>query len=326
MSDTFYPFYPDFSSKRFLVTGGAGFIGSHVLNFLSESKALHVKVLDNLSTGYHSNIQHCLRLPNFQWIEGDITDEQICLAACRDVDVVIHLAALGSVPRSIANPLASHAANSTGFLNVLWAAKENKVSKVVYASSSSVYGDQMDLPKREGREGSPLSPYAFTKQSNEAYAKLFSELYGLQTIGLRFFNVFGPRQNKLGPYAAFIPLALDALLAGTALTIFGDGKQSRDFTYVANSVWAVRGAVEAGEEASGKAYNVACGDSTSLLDVVAMLEEVGGKKIEVKFAAPRQGDIKDSLADISKAKNYLAFDSIADLKSGLKMTYNAFMP
>lgn len=326
MSEKIYPFIPDFSNKRFLVTGGAGFIGSHVVDFLLLTKALHVKVLDNLSTGYLANIQHCTGLPNVQLIEGDITDEQICSAACQNVDVVIHLAALGSVPRSIANPLASHAANSTGFLNVLWAAKENSVSKVIYASSSSVYGDDLTLPKKEGKEGQPLSPYAFTKQSNEAYAKLFSELYGLQTIGLRFFNVFGPRQNKLGPYAAFIPLAMDAMSQGTPLSIFGDGTQSRDFTYVANSVWAIRGAVEASPEASGKAYNVACGDSTSLLDVVTLMKRISGKEIELKFAPPRQGDIKDSLADISLAKKHLGFDSIVDLKVGLELTLDRFKP
>lgn len=324
MNKEFYPFLPDFSNKRFLVTGGAGFIGSHVLDFLLETKASHVKILDNLSTGYLDNITHCKEQANFEWIEGDITDPSTCLSICHNVDVVIHLAALGSVPRSIANPLASHAANSTGFLNVLWAAKENGVSKVVYASSSSVYGNDLTLPKKEGKEGEPLSPYAFTKQSNEAYAKLFFDLYGLETIGLRFFNVFGPRQNKLGPYAAFIPLALEALDSGSSMSIFGDGSQSRDFTYVANSVWAISGAIGASKEASGRAYNIACGDSTSLLDVIAQLEEISNRKANLRFAPPRQGDIKDSLADISLAKQYLNFDSIVALRTGLEVTYKAF--
>lgn len=321
MSFTFYPRIPDFSTKRFLITGGAGFIGSHVLDFLVQTNASSLRVLDNLSTGLKQNVQHLLGQVEF--VEGDICQPETCEKACEGIDVVIHLAALGSVPRSIANPLGTHAANSTGFLNMLWAAKSKGVQKVIFASSSSVYGDNMELPKREGREGAPISPYAFTKQSNEAYAKLFSELYGLETIGLRFFNVFGPRQSKEGAYAAFIPLVLGALASQKPLTLFGDGTQSRDFTFVANSVWGISCSIQANSEASGKAYNVACGESTSLLGVVKMIEEITGKKIELQFAPPRQGDIKDSLADISLAKKLLGFSSLCDLKAGLAFTLSS---
>lgn len=324
MLNSFYPTLPDFSGKRFLVTGGAGFIGSHLLDFLVSSKASHIKVLDNLITGSKANVQHLLKSGKIEFLEGDIIHPEVCGEVCDEVDVVIHLAALGSVPRSIANPLASHAANSTGFLNILWASKEKGVQKVIYASSSSVYGDNIDLPKQEGQEGKPLSPYAFTKQSNEAYAKLFFELYGLETIGMRFFNIFGPRQSKFGPYAAFIPLAMDALLEGNILTLNGNGKQSRDFTFVPNAVWALGKAVAASKEASGKAYNVACGGSTSLLEIVSILEEIAGRKVNVHLGPPRQGDIKDSLADISLAKKNLGFQPICEVKEGLAETLLTF--
>jgi UDP-N-acetylglucosamine 4-epimerase len=205
-----YPYIPDFSHLSFLVTGGVGFIGSHLLDFLVECKAQKVVVLDNYSTGKKENIQHLVEYGNIEWVLGDVTNLSDCNKACKDIDMVIHLAALGSVPRSIANPIATHNTNSTGFLNILSSAKDNGVKKVVYASSSSVYGDEDTLPKKEGNEGKPLSPYAFTKQSNEEYAALFGDLYGLPTIGLRFFNIFGERQSKDGPYATFIPLAMHA--------------------------------------------------------------------------------------------------------------------
>lgn len=317
MTQSFYPSLLDFSQTRFLVTGGAGFIGSNLLDFLVASKAKHITVLDNLSTGKIQNIQHLLKLSNFKFVEGDITRSEDCENACNKVDIIVHLAALGSVPRSITNPLATHEANSTGFLNMLWAAKSNGVKKVIYASSSSVYGDNTASPKREGFEGNPLSPYAFTKQSNEAYAKLFGDLYHLETIGLRFFNIFGKRQNKDGPYAAFVPLAIDAANSGNTLKIYGDGSQSRDFTHVSNAVWAIANAVLAEKKASGKAYNVACGHSTSLLDVVQLVEKIAQKNIKLNFSPPRQGDIKDSLADISLAFKNLNFKSICNFEQGL---------
>lgn len=317
MTQSFYPTIPDFRQIRFLVTGGAGFIGSNLLDFLIASNAKKITVLDNLSTGKIQNVQHLLNRSNFRFVEGDITRSGDCDTLCEEIDIVVHLAALGSVPRSITNPLATHEANSTGFLNMLWAAKSNEVKKVIYASSSSVYGDNPASPKCEGFEGHPLSPYAFTKQSNEAYAKLFGDLYGLETIGLRFFNIFGKRQNKDGPYAAFVPLVIDAANSGNTLKIYGDGSQSRDFTHVSNAVWAISNAVLAEKMASGKAYNVACGNSTSLLDVVKLVEKIAQKNIKLNFSPPRQGDIKDSLADISLAFKNLNFKSICSFEQGL---------
>ena len=317
MTQSFYPINLDFSQTRFLVTGGAGFIGSNLLDFLIACNSKHITVLDNLSTGSIQNIQHLLNHSNFKFIEGDITRSEICDSVCNEIDIVVHLAALGSVPRSISNPLATHEANSTGFLNMLWAAKSNGAKKVIYASSSSVYGDNIASPKREGFEGNPLSPYAFTKQSNEAYAKLFGNLYGLETIGLRFFNIFGKRQNKDGPYAAFVPLAIEAAHTGNTLKIYGDGSQSRDFTHVSNAVWAITNAALADKKASYLAYNVACGNSTSLLDVVELVEKISRKNIKLQFLEPRQGDIKDSLADITLAFENLNFKSICNFELGL---------
>ena len=317
MSHIFYPTVFDFSQTRFLVTGGAGFIGSNLLDFLIASKSKQITVLDNLSTGKIQNIQHLLTHSSFKFIEADITSSSDCESACKGIDIIVHLAALGSVPRSIAHPLATHEANCTGFLNMLWAAKTNGIKKIIYASSSSVYGDNTASPKREGFEGNPLSPYAFTKQSNEAYAKLFGDLYGLETIGLRFFNIFGKRQNKDGEYAAFVPLAIDAANSGNTLKICGDGSQSRDFTHVSNAVWAISNAVLAEKMASGKAYNVACGNSTSLLDVVKLVERISQKNIKINFSPPRQGDIKDSLADISLSFKNLNFKSICHFEQGL---------
>lgn len=316
-----YPFYPHFDSIRFLVTGGAGFIGSHVIDFLVASQAKSIRVLDNVSTGDKMNLAPHIANGIVEFVEGDITDPETCQNACWGVDVVIHLAALGSVPRSVANPLVSHAANSTGFLNMLWAAKESSVKKVVYASSSSVYGDHPVLPKVEGQEGNPLSPYAFTKQSNEAYAKLFGDLYGLATIGLRFFNIFGSRQNKDGPYAAFIPLAIQASKTGEPLSIYGDGLQSRDFTHVSNAVWAVAKSVSADKGASNKAYNVACGDSVSLLDVVEKLNALSGSTIPLTFLPPRQGDVRNSLADITRIRTLMDFEPVCSFEQGLKAVY-----
>lgn len=318
MTLNFYPSIPDFSQKRFLVTGGAGFIGSHVLDFLVAAKAQHVLVLDNLSTGRIENIQHHLASASIQFVQGDITSVIDCKNATENIDYIVHLAALGSVPRSVANPIATHEANSTGFLNILWAAKEQNVKKVIYASSSSVYGDNTASPKREGFEGKPLSPYAFTKQSNEAYAKLFGDLYGLETIGLRFFNIFGKRQNKDGPYAAFVPLTIEAAKTGDELKIYGDGTQSRDFTHVSNAVWAISNSIMADNQASSRAFNVACGSSTSLLDVVKIVEKISKKQVHVNFAAPRKGDIKDSLADISNSSKYLNYNVVCAFEEGLK--------
>lgn len=321
----FYPYIPDFSQHSFLVTGGAGFIGSHLLDFLVQSKAKKVVVLDNYSTGRKENIEHLASFSSIEWVQGDITQLSDCQKVCKGIDMVIHLAALGSVPRSIANPLATHATNSTGFLNILLAAKENRVKKVIYASSSSVYGNEETLPKTEGKEGKPLSPYAFTKQSNEEYAALFTDLYGLPSVGLRFFNIFGERQSKDGPYAAFIPLAMQAAIAGSNLTLFGNGTQSRDFTHVSNAVWAMACAVQAQNLTSALVFNVACGRSISLLEIVGHLEVISGRKIQVLFGPSRKGDVLNSLADISQANKLLDFSPVCNLEKGLEKTYEYFL-
>ncbi|HAR19516.1 MAG TPA: LPS biosynthesis protein WbpP [Cytophagales bacterium] len=315
----------DLSQHTFLVTGGAGFIGSHLLDLLVESNAKKVVVLDNYSTGRKENIEHFASYASIEWVQGDITQLSDCQKVCIGIDVVIHLAALGSVPRSIANPIATHATNSTGFLNILLAANENGVKKVIYASSSSVYGDEKTLPKTEGKEGRPLSPYAFTKQSNEMYAAIFGDLYGLPSIGLRFFNIFGERQSKEGPYAAFIPLAIQAAVSGGSLRLFGDGTQSRDFTHVSNVIWAMICAVMAQNQRKAMVFNVACGKSTSLLEIVKYLEVISGNKIQLFFKPSRKGDMRNSIADISQAQKILQFSPICDLREGLKKTYEYFL-
>ncbi len=316
-----FPDIPDFSNISFLLTGGAGFIGSHVCDFLVEAKAKKIVVLDNLSTGSLNNIQHLLNKSNVEFLKGDITIHEDCLNSSKNIDVMIHLAALGSVPRSVANPLATNEANSTGFLNILWAAHQNKVSKCIYASSSSVYGDNLFSPKVEGNEGHPLSPYALTKQNNEAYAKLFHSLYGLKTIGLRFFNIFGPRQTANGPYAAFLPLVMSAAKGFQELKINGDGLQSRDFTYVANAVQAISCAIISGSKTAGMAFNVGCGSSYSLLDVVKYVEEIAECTINRMHQPERSGDIKNSLADLSSSALLLGYQPIYSIKEGLSITF-----
>ncbi|MBC7389463.1 MAG: NAD-dependent epimerase/dehydratase family protein [Opitutaceae bacterium] len=316
-----FPEIPDFSNNTFLITGGAGFIGSHVCDFLVDAKAKKIVVFDNISTGSLHNIQHHLDKNTIEFINGDITDYDDCLKTTINVDIVIHLAALGSVPRSVANPLATHEANSTGFLNVLWAAHQNKVSKFIYASSSSVYGDNCLSPKVEGNEGFPLSPYALTKQNNEANAKLFSSLYTLQTIGLRFFNIFGPRQNSNGPYAAFLPLVISCAKNKNELKINGDGLQSRDFTYVANAVYAIKCAIIANKGISGVAFNVGCGKSSSLLEVIHLVEKISGTTITKSHQPERSGDIKNSLADLASSSLLLGYKPIYSIEDGLSITF-----
>ena len=316
-----FPDIPDFSKFNFLITGGAGFIGSHVCDFLVEAKARKIVVLDNISTGSLHNIQHHLDKKSVEFIEGDILIYEDCFNSCKGIDVVIHLAALGSVPRSVANPLATHEANSTGFLNMLWAAHQNKVSKFIYASSSSVYGDNLQSPKVEGNEGDPLSPYALSKQNNEAYAKLFASLYDLQTIGLRFFNIFGPRQNTNGPYAAFLPLVISSAKNKQELKINGDGLQSRDFTYVANAVSAITCAIISGDNTSGMAFNIGCGKSSSLLEVVKYVEEISRCTIIKVHQPERSGDIKNSLADLTASSLLLGYKPIYSIEEGLSITF-----
>ncbi len=309
------------ADKNFLVTGGSGFIGSNIVEYLLVNGAKKVRVLDNLANGYKENIIPFLSHPAFEFIEGDITDIDTCRKALSGIDLVTHQAALGSVPRSLNNPLATHMANATGFLNMLWAAKEVGVQRFVYASSSSVYGDSVELPKREHVTGKPLSPYAVSKISNELYAHTFSQHYGMKIIGLRYFNVFGPKQNPDNPYAAAIPLFMKALLKNEMATIFGDGEQSRDFTFVENAVQAnVRAFFTDHKDAFNKVYNIAVGESISLNKLLEHLMSITGKRINPVYKEERAGDVKNSLADISFAQNFLGYNPLVKVKEGLSIT------
>ncbi|MFZ1665328.1 MAG: SDR family oxidoreductase [Flavobacteriales bacterium] len=306
-----------------LVTGGAGFIGSHVCDaLLAQGNA--VRCLDNLATGNLRNIEHLQGAKNFTFVQGDIREARDVEQALLGVDAVVHLAALGSVPRSIAFPLDSEAANLGGFLNVLEAARHAGLKRIVYASSSSVYGDSPALPKREGQEGHPLSPYAVTKMMDEVYAGLYHRLFGIETIGLRFFNIFGERQDPEGAYAAAIPKFIRALLKHEAPVVHGDGHQTRDFTYVGNAVQAVQLALETPEACAGEVFNIAYGDSCDLLDLIGKLQSrlaridpaIAG--VGVEHAPPRAGDVRASLADVSKAKEQLGYAPRFSLDEGLE--------
>ena len=310
---------------RFLVTGGAGFIGSNICEYLLQHGAGEVRVLDNLSEGKLENIQDWLDRPNFKFIQGDITCPDNCREACENIDFVSHQAALGSVPRSIDTPLVTNAANVTGFLNILTAAKDSGVRRFVYASSSSVYGDSLQLPKQEHLIGQPLSPYAASKLVDEIYAKVFARNYGIDVIGLRYFNVFGPRQKPDGPYAAVIPLFMDALLHNRSPLINGDGQQSRDFTFVANAVEAnIRAMTTTNSDACDRVYNIAFGQRRSVNQLFQTLRKLVGSNLEPVYRDPRPGDVRDSLADISLAKAYLGYDPQFDIDSGLAITFDWF--
>jgi UDP-N-acetylglucosamine 4-epimerase len=312
------------SPTTYLVSGGSGFIGSHVCDALIEA-GHRVRAMDNLATSKRENIAHLEGNERFTFMPGDIRVLADCQAAVRGVDIVIHLAALGSVPRSIADPIASHETNLSGFLHMIEAARIEGVQRFVYASSSSVYGDSKELPKREENIGRPLSPYAVTKAGNETYGKLYAHLYGLPTIGLRFFNVFGERQDPEGPYAAAIPKFISRFLDHKAPLIHGDGLQSRDFTYVANAVEAVVKAASASDErCTGAVFNVAYGDRTTLLELVDALRDELARvdpaiaEVGVEHGPERSGDIRDSLADISRAKDLLGYTPAVDLRQGLR--------
>lgn len=294
-------------NSKFLVTGSAGFIGSNLVEALLK-KGYYVRGLDNFSTGKKNNVEEFLSNVNYEFVEGDIRDLETCMKACKDIDFVLHQAAWGSVPRSIQMPLLYEEINIKGTLNMLEAARQNNVKKFVYASSSSVYGDEPNLPKVEGREGNLLSPYAFTKKANEEYAKLYTRLYGLDTYGLRYFNVFGRRQDPNGAYAAVIPKFIKQLMNDEVPTINGDGKQSRDFTYIENVIEANLKACKASKEVAGEAFNIAYGGREYLIDIYYSLCENLGKHIEPNFGADRAGDIKHSNADISKAKKLLGYN------------------
>jgi UDP-N-acetylglucosamine/UDP-N-acetylgalactosamine 4-epimerase len=314
------------AGKKFLVTGGAGFIGSHIVHYLLNHGA-YVRVLDNLLTGSIDNLkEHLGSSKNFEFIEGDIVDFKTCQNACAGIDFVSHQAALGSVPRSLQYPEKTNEINVTGFINMLVASKDHKVKRFVYASSSSVYGDEYSLPKKEHIIGNQLSPYAVSKYTNELYAGVFSRAYGLSTIGLRYFNIFGPHQDPDGPYAAVIPLFISNIIKDRSIFINGDGKTTRDFTYVANAVSAnIRALLTEDNAACNHVYNIACGKNYSLIDLVEELEEAIGKKARIEYRDFRDGDIKDSLADISKASKLLGYQPEIDFKRGLRETVSHFV-
>lgn len=302
----------------FLVTGGAGFIGSNLCEAVL-NMGCQVRCLDNLSTGKQENVDLFLEHPNYQFIKGDITDLDTCLEACEGADYVLNQAAWGSVPRSIEMPLYYEEVNIRGTLNMMEAARQNKIKKFVYASSSSVYGDHPVLPKKEGQEGNLLSPYALTKRVDEEYGRLYYKLYGLDTYGLRYFNVFGRRQNPDGAYAAVIPKFIRMLLSGEAPIIHGDGRQSRDFTYIDNVIEANLKACKASHEAGGQAYNIAYGGREYLIDLYHIMCEKLGKDIAPQFGPERAGDIKHSNADISKAREWLGYEPEYNFERGLEL-------
>ncbi len=308
---------------KILVTGGAGFIGSNLVEqLLQDKRVTFVRVLDNLATGSLKNIEPFLSNPTFEFIEGDIRNFSTCLAACDGMDMISHQAALGSVPRSINDPLTTNDVNITGTLNIFTAAKEKNSRRVVYAASSSTYGDHAGLPKVEDKIGKPLSPYAVTKYVNELYAKVYADLYNMQIIGLRYFNIFGPKQNPNGPYAAVIPLFAEAIINNIPPTINGDGNHSRDFTFVNNAVQAnILSLFTENEKAVNQVYNIACGQQTSLLELFDGLKKEADSTLQPVHGAERKGDVKHSLADISKAKQLLGYEATISVAEGLRKTF-----
>ena len=307
-----------------LITGGAGFIGSNLVeHFLKDERVALVRVLDDLSNGYYENIAEFEGQPKFEFIEGDICDYETCLKACEGIHKISHQAALGSVPRSIENPMRTNEVNVGGTVNMLYAAKEQGVSRIILAFSSSTYGDHSGLPKVEDRIGKPLSPYAVSKAAIEQYAEVFSGTYGLDWIGFRYFNIFGPKQNPDNPYAAVIPIFCKAFLEDGEITINGDGETSRDFTYVANAVLLNElGLFTYNKAALNQVYNGACGDQISLNDMVGMLEGISDKQVKVTYGPERPGDVKHSKANIGKAEQLLGYAPKVRFKEGLKEVYN----
>ena len=310
---------------KILVSGGAGFIGSNLVTYLLLHGAKKVRVIDNLSNGFLRNFDSFKNNPAFEFFEGDITNIDDCRKACEGMDLLSHQAALGSVPRSIKNPIATSDANTTGYINMLSAARDAGIRRVVYASSSSVYGDSRESPKVEERLGKPLSPYAVSKLTNELYASVFAMHYGIEIIGLRYFNVFGPNQDPNGPYAAAIPLFMNSLLFGKDAVIFGEGDQTRDFTFVENAVQAnVRALFTDNQDAFNRVYNVAVGESVTVNTLYQTIATIVGSSRQPQYQPERKGDIKNSLADISLAKNLLGYEPRYHLKDGLEVTVDWF--
>ena len=308
---------------RVLITGGAGFIGSNLTeHILQHPEVEGVRVFDNLSTGNLQNIIPFQKNNKFEFLQGDIRNYKDCLLAMEGINTITHQAALGSVPRSINDPLTTNEVNISGTLNIFTAAKERNIKRVVYAASSSTYGDHPGLPKVEDTIGSPLSPYAVTKYVNELYAKVYASVYGLELIGLRYFNVFGPKQDPDGAYAAVIPLFMKAVLNNEPPLINGDGEQSRDFTFVENAVQAnVKALFTTDSQSLNKVYNIAYGEQTTLNELFEYLKQIAGSDLAPKYGAERAGDVRHSLADISKAKALLDYNPGISVKEGLKKAF-----
>jgi UDP-N-acetylglucosamine 4-epimerase len=315
----------DISNSSFLVTGGAGFIGGHIAEYLLKNGAAKVRVLDNMVNGFESNLDVLKSFPAFEMMEGDIRNADVCATACMGIDYVSHQAALGSVPRSIKEPIYFNEVNVGGFVNILKAAVDNNVKQIVYASSSSVYGDEPTLPKQENRVGNCLSPYAATKKTNELYAQIFADVYGLKIMGFRYFNIFGPRQDPDGPYAAVIPLFVKGILKQTPVYINGDGEQTRDFTFVDNAVQInIKGMLSSNEAALKKVYNVAVGERFTVNDLYNTCKKELNSNWEATYRAPREGDIRDSLADIGLAQTLLGYKPTKKFEDGLIETIQYF--
>lgn len=308
-----------------MVTGGAGFIGSHIVHRLVVEGVKRLVILDNLSNGFIKNIESLLNLPQVTFVEGDIRNLNVCLDAAKGVDLICHQAALGSVPRSLADPVTTNEVNIGGFLNMILAAKQNDVNRFVYAASSSTYGDSTQLPKREDLIGKPMSPYAVTKYVNELYAHVFGLNFGMKHIGLRYFNVFGPGQDPKGAYAAVIPLFIQAVLDNESPLINGDGEQTRDFTYIDNVVEANMHALFSTNEAAlNTVYNIAYGQQTSINQLVSAILNQEKKEIKPVYRGSRSGDVRNSLADISKARTLLGYNPQVDFEQGIARTYSWF--
>jgi UDP-N-acetylglucosamine 4-epimerase len=315
----------DLSQYSFLVTGGAGFIGSNIVEYLLKYGAKKVRVFDNLATGRLSNIEEFKINPAFEYLEGDIRDLDTCRKACSGIDYVSHQAALGSVPRSIKEPENTNAVNVSGFLNMLIAAKDEGVKMFVYASSSSVYGDEPTLPKIEARIGKPLSPYAVSKYTNELYAQVFNTTYGFKVIGMRYFNIFGPKQDPQGVYAAVIPLFVSKIMKEEEVFIDGDGEQTRDFTFVENAVQAnILAMLTDNKDAIAQIYNIAVGENFSVNKMYGDIQILLNSKHKATYREARKGDIRNSLADISKAQNLLGYNPQFNFDKGLEITVNYF--